>query len=103
MSNIGPELPPHLLAKRKRQAEDATPLPTTTAVSSSRHEVLDNESESDKRRRVIGPALPPATIETKPTNRAKESDSSSEDDFGPSLADTERQEVPQFECCSACA
>lgn len=82
----GPELPPHLLAKRKRQAEvNATPsLEVSTTHGKSPSSSPDSAS---KRRRVIGPAPPPAPLDERPTagpNVGTES-SDSEDDFGPSL------------------
>ena len=73
MSSIGPELPPHLLAKRKRQA-DAAEAPTA-------------EPASEKKRRVVGPAAPPAPIDELPTTAPDDDaeESSSDDDFGPAL------------------
>jgi hypothetical protein len=53
MSAAGPELPPHLLAKRKRQQEEAQKNnPSTTSGANQ---------DSPKRQRVTGPELPPAT------------------------------------------
>jgi hypothetical protein len=83
MSGIGPELPPHLLAKRKRQAdEDASPAPTVKADSPAR-----SPYAAEKRRRVIGPAAPPAALDEMPSKPAEseENSDSSDDDFGPSL------------------
>lgn len=90
MSGIGAELPPHLLAKRKRQqeeqAQDESPIASGAKRSSS-------PEGADKRRRVIGPAMPPAPLEERPTEPAttqpQEGESSSDDDdFGPSLPPT---------------
>lgn len=99
MSTAGPELPPHLLAKRKRQeSESHAPLPSPPPRSRS----SSVSSNSTKRRRILGPSLPPASLsELPPTapNPASLSESDSDDDFGPSLptdqplvAETLRQE-----------
>ncbi|KAK4550111.1 hypothetical protein LTR36_003078 [Oleoguttula mirabilis] len=85
MSGIGPALPPHLLAKRKRLQEDTVedaPITTSGAKRSP------SPTEGEKRRRVAGPAMPPASLDERPVepvNAAEESDSDDEDGFGPSL------------------
>jgi hypothetical protein len=91
MSGIGAELPPHLLAKRKRQQEenpqDAPPIASGAKQSPS-------PEGADKRRRVVGPAMPPAPLDQRPTEPAQpeEDDSSDDDDdFGPSLPPTGAQ------------
>jgi hypothetical protein len=81
MSSIGPELPPHLLAKRKRSVVEQ-PVENGT--------VEDKEPGSpkgDKRRRVMGPAMPPASLDELPHNPPQDEDesNSSDDDYGPSL------------------
>jgi len=85
MSSIGPELPPHLLAKRKRQAETED----TSAADSAKVKDRPRSPSSDgaeKRRRVVGPAPPPAPLDELPRTSAQdEEDSSSDDDYGPSL------------------
>lgn len=87
MSGIGAELPPHLLAKRKRQqdeqAQDAPPITSGAKRSPS-------PESAEKRRRVVGPAMPPAPLEQRPTEPAQqqEDESSDDDDFGPSLPPT---------------
>ncbi|KAF2403860.1 hypothetical protein EJ06DRAFT_297612 [Trichodelitschia bisporula] len=85
MSSIGPELPPHLLAKRKRQAEEAqtsTHSPTLGKNVSS----TSSPDAAEKRRRVMGPAPPPAPLAELPQTSANDDGSSSSDDeFGPSL------------------
>jgi hypothetical protein len=67
---IGPTLPPHL-AKRSRDASDDS----------------SSDNDTEKRRRVLGPAPPPGPIDERPQNPpAADSDSdsdSSDDDFGP--------------------
>ena len=86
MSIIGPELPPHLQTKRKRneeddKTEDISQTPPKRARSSSR-------GSEAKSRRVIGPAVPPAPLSERPTTSPKpdaDSSSSDDDDFGPSL------------------
>ncbi|KAG9690333.1 hypothetical protein KCU76_g8248, partial [Aureobasidium melanogenum] len=60
MSAAGPELPPHLLAKRKRQQdEEEKNQPATSSGANP-------ESPKDKRQKVAGPELPP-TASPKPT------------------------------------
>ena len=85
MSAIGPELPPHLLAKRKRiQEKEADDAPTT--ASGAKPSLSPDSSE--KRRRVIGPAMPPAPLDERPDEppeRFEESESEDEDGFGPTL------------------
>lgn len=81
MPTIGPDLPPHLLAKRKREAEAGAPtkVPEDSNARSS-------PEAGEKRRRVAGPAPPPAPLDELPTHSPEESDSSSsDDDFGPAL------------------
>ncbi|KAK7540735.1 uncharacterized protein J3D65DRAFT_251496 [Phyllosticta citribraziliensis] len=87
---IGPTLPPHLLAKRKREHGDddssssssSSPQPQN-ANSASRSSTPDGE----KRRRVQGPAPPPAPLNEMPSvgpdASESDSDSSSDDGFGP--------------------
>ncbi|KAI4268660.1 MAG: hypothetical protein LQ337_007718 [Flavoplaca oasis] len=93
MATVGPELPPHLLAKRKRQQEaeeQANPQRQPQSRSSS-----TSSTTSSKRRRTVGPAPPPAPISERPVsppspqNTTEDSpSSSSDDDFGPSLPPT---------------
>ncbi|KAK4690316.1 hypothetical protein P7C71_g6445, partial [Lecanoromycetidae sp. Uapishka_2] len=80
MSTVGPELPPHLQAKRKREDETFNNTPKRRRSSST-------SSNDAKLRRVIGPAPPPASLaELPPTAPDPNVDSdSSDDDFGPSL------------------
>ncbi|TIA66749.1 hypothetical protein D6C76_09083 [Aureobasidium pullulans] len=52
MSAAGPELPPHLLAKRKRQQEEGQKDQPATSSGANQ------ESPQDKRQRVAGPELP---------------------------------------------
>lgn len=101
MATAGPELPPHLLAKRKRQeSESHAPIPSPPPRSRS----SSVSSSSAKRRRILGPSLPPALLSELPStdpNPASHSDESdSDDDFGPSLptdqpseAETQRQQT----------
>lgn len=86
MSTAGPELPPHLLAKRKRQeSESHAPLPSPPSKSRS----SSVSSSAAKRRRVLGPSLPSGVLSELPStdpDPARLSDESdSDDDFGPSL------------------
>ncbi|KAF2164090.1 hypothetical protein M409DRAFT_25437 [Zasmidium cellare ATCC 36951] len=85
MSGIGADLPPHLLAKRKRQEEEAESDAPTTASGAKRPSSPD---EPEKRRKVLGPAMPPAPLDERPTappDAEDEDSSDDDDDFGPSL------------------
>ncbi|KAK6505377.1 hypothetical protein TWF481_007283 [Arthrobotrys musiformis] len=112
MSDIGPALPPHLLAKRKRQQEEAEKAAAaaatvvapkesegktsqeTVAATAPKNDVDENP---EKRRRVMGPYMP-APIDQMPSrgpdedddkkggnDHNDEDDSSSGDEIGPSL------------------
>ncbi|KAH0556764.1 hypothetical protein GP486_005447 [Trichoglossum hirsutum] len=87
MSACGPELPPHLLAKRKRQAEEENAAPAPSDASDSRDSGPSISDGAEKRRRAIGPVLPPAGLEEQPTDAPNSSgeDDSSDDEIGPSL------------------
>lgn len=84
MSGIGAELPPHLLAKRKRQQEEQASVEPTITSGAKRSPSPDGP---EKRRRVIGPAMPPAPLDQRPEEppNADDDSSSDDDDFGPSL------------------
>ena len=91
MSTMGPELPPHLLAKRKRQMGDGnSEKPATLPATSSEPE--------QKRKRTIGPAAPPNLLSEKPSESPAaslhEEGSDSDDDYGPAPST-----VPQPEVC----
>ncbi|RMZ85282.1 hypothetical protein DV738_g178, partial [Chaetothyriales sp. CBS 135597] len=68
MPVVGPQLPPHLADKRKRDDSDDSSdeggelQPSTQSPDSS---------SSAKRPRVIGPALPPAPLDERPTSTPK--------------------------------
>ena len=84
MPSIGPELPPHLVPKRKREDEDDNDQDSRVPTTSPRSRSSSNEG--DKRRRFVGPAPPPAPLDERPTSKASpELDSDSDDDFGPAL------------------
>ncbi|SMR52753.1 unnamed protein product [Zymoseptoria tritici ST99CH_1E4] len=85
MSGIGAELPPHLLAKRKRQQDEDADVAPTTASGAKR---ASSPDEPDKRQRVIGPAMPPAPLDQRPShppNTIEDDSSDEDDDFGPAL------------------
>src|SRR5438552_18603221 len=92
MSSVGPQLPPHILAKRKRELEEEEK--DKRAAEKTQSSPSSSGDGLEKKRRVIGPSLPPASLEElppgKPTtlNAGEESndtDSSSDDEFGPAL------------------
>ncbi|CAK4030786.1 Hypothetical predicted protein [Lecanosticta acicola] len=85
MSGIGAELPPHLLAKRKRQQEEEAEDAPATASGAKRSA---SPNEPEKRRKVMGPAMPPAPLEERPSEPpppTEEDSSDDDDDFGPAL------------------
>ena len=106
MSAVGPQLPPHLLAKRKREDDDSHyPSPSLTKSATVSPGSDDTKrrrthgpllpyttsppgspspaSNDQKSVRTIGPSLPPAPLDTLPTATIDNNDSS-DDDFGPS-------------------
>lgn len=92
MSGIGPSLPPHLLEKRKRKQEDAAPDAPPTASGAKRS---PSPEGAEKRRKIAGPAMPPAPLDERPPEPAAttvkngdgddDSSSDDDDDFGPAL------------------
>ena len=83
MSKVGPELPPHLLIKRKREEdiEDQTQINAQSRSASS-----SSSDTGEKRRRIVGPAAPPAPLDERPdTTAAQASEISSDEDIGPAL------------------
>lgn len=82
MPTVGPELPPHLTAKRKRPAdEEGDQAASDRRISRSRSSSSDG---GQKRPWVIGPSLPPAALDELPTlKRNLNAESDSDDDFGP--------------------
>jgi len=93
MSDIGPTLPPHLLAKRKRQQEEASQDGPATDSGAKR---ARSPNADEKRRKVMGPAMPPASLDERPTHapNAAETDSDDDDDdLGPALPKDETDEV----------
>ncbi|QDS67870.1 hypothetical protein FKW77_007901 [Venturia effusa] len=86
MCSIGPDLPPHLVAKRKRQTEEDEAAASKGAKESQIPPPRSPDG-GEKRRRVMGPAPPPAPLDQLPRQPAQEKDdsSSSDDEWGPSL------------------
>ena len=80
---IGPQLPPSLLDKRKRDNED----------QESDRQSSSSPDSTSKSQRVVGPTLPPAPLDERPPhsppqsgkNDSGDESSSDEDDFGPAL------------------
>src|SRR5205823_3858946 len=94
MDDVGPQLPPHLIAKRKRQQEEAERASKEAKIVPKPSDNLallvdQDHNDSSKRRRVVGPSLPPALIEEiplqGPDGASEGEDSSSDDEIGPSL------------------
>lgn len=92
MSAIGPDLPPHLLAKRKRQREESVEDRTSRTSGAKHEETFDVK---DKKPRTIGPSMPPASLEERPDQAAnvQEADSDDDDDLGPALPTIAASEV----------
>ncbi|KIW21279.1 hypothetical protein PV08_01859 [Exophiala spinifera] len=97
MSSVGPQLPPEL-QKRKRSAdededddEQGSSSDASTGPLPQRPASKKSSSPSPKRSRVIGPTLPPAPLDERPStppplDEGEESESSDDDDeFGPRL------------------
>lgn len=93
MPGVGPQLPPEL-PKRKRSIDDDGNQNDSSPSASDGHQPAPPPKESEtipspKRSRVIGPTLPPAPLEERPSTPAQEdsseSESSDDDGFGPSL------------------
>lgn len=77
MPSIGPQIPPHV--QTKRGISDVADSGTRKSESSS-------PEGASKRRRIVGPTAPPAPLSERPTRSADdESDSSSDDGYGPAL------------------
>jgi len=94
MSASGPELPPHLLAKRKRAQEESAQDEASRPSGAKRAKTPESEQ---KRKRVVGPAPPPAPLDERPSvpTRNDGDSSSDEDDFGPALPSIGDAEKPQ--------
>jgi hypothetical protein len=85
MPDIGPELPAHLLAKRKRKQEEAAEAPSVTASGAK---ISSSPDGGEKRRKVMGPAVPPAPLDErpeKPVQSVEDAESDDDDGFGPAL------------------
>ena len=82
MPSVGPQLPAHLIPKRKREEDGTSSSPKSAPRSRS-----SSADSASKQQRIIGPALPPAPLSERPTTPPSPaySSSSSDDDFGPSL------------------
>ena len=92
MASIGPPLPAHLL-KRKRSIDHDGPDPPTSSKSRS------PSVDSARKRRVLGPATPPANLDERPASSPsaspeptedQEASSDSDSDFGPAPATTKK-------------
>ncbi|KAI9681007.1 MAG: hypothetical protein M1829_001087 [Trizodia sp. TS-e1964] len=86
MTPAGPELPPQLSAKRKHEERNAD----EESSKSTPPPALGSPNLGDKRRRVMGPSLPPAPLDEMPEASASgredvDTSSSDDDDIGPAL------------------
>lgn len=85
MAPMGPQLPPHLVIKRKApdDLQDTANTPPKRSKSNSVSE------DNTIKRPIIGPSRPPADLSELPTTDPNvvegDDSSSSDDDFGPSL------------------
>jgi len=80
---VGPQIPPHILAKRKRKAEEEA----AAREAAKSAELTKSDEEAAKKRRTVGPASPPAPLEERPLEPPNDDvdENSSDDDIGPSL------------------
>jgi len=84
MSTVGHQQASYLPTKRKRKDEDDE-APNTSQTPPKRARSSSSGDEA-RPRRIIGPAAPPANLSELPTTSPEpDSDSSEDDDFGPSL------------------
>ena len=104
MSPVGPQLPPHLQTKRKRDEEEDNLHDTSSATPKRARSASSSDEQAP--RRTIGPTAPPAPLSERPDREpgadADSGSSSDDDDFGPSLppaqgsamqiAETQRQQ-----------
>ena len=96
MSSIGPELPPHLQAKRKRQEADTDQLRASVLLLNANSG--SGTEGGEKRQRILGPSLPPAPIDQRPSTPPDvEQDSDSDDDLGPALPSAQGLETQRAE------
>ena len=86
MASVGPQLPPSLAVKRKRD-EESDAVNDHSHTSTPPQDRPATPDSAAKRPRTIGPTLPPASLDTRPADGPDgDSDTSSDDDdFGPSL------------------
>ncbi|KAI9720050.1 MAG: hypothetical protein M1812_003177 [Candelaria pacifica] len=104
MSTAGPELPPHLVSKRKRQA--ATDEKDSPARSSSPSSRSSSNESAGKRQRIVGPSLPPAPLAELPHLKSDRQDTDSsedDDDFGPALPSGQGQTSEYHTQAARCA
>ncbi|MCJ1380813.1 hypothetical protein MMC17_003922 [Xylographa soralifera] len=96
MSRVGPELPPHLAAKRKRKDNEEEKRPAR-AHPTSRSQSSSNDG-AGKNKRILGPSLPPANLDERPTTAPSGvDDSDSDDDIGPALPPSPGHYDPEVE------
>lgn len=85
----------HVHMKRKHEAADDGEGPSQTTSQSKSCSSSHSPDGGEKRRRVLGPSLPPAPLEERPTTDPEDNDSaSSEDEFGPALPAKSESQVP---------
>lgn len=87
MPPVGPQLPPHLQNKRKRDGAESR---SSDSSSDDEGPALPPADAAAKKRRVMGPAPPPAPLEEKPPESPSGGESSSDEDsdYGPAMPGT---------------
>ncbi|KAI9842262.1 MAG: hypothetical protein M1838_003189 [Thelocarpon superellum] len=91
MPAIGPTLPPSLAAKRKHEEDDEELGPARPPAADEDGRRSVSPATAEKRRRVLGPSLPPPSGSNPVAERAPsppregDDESSSDDGFGPAL------------------
>ena len=84
MPLVGPELPPHLAAKRKRHTEEQDEQPT--AIQGAGPSRAPSSGTGHKHQRFLGPTLPPAPLDERLASKPEIIDESdSDNDVGPAL------------------
>ena len=82
MAQARPELPPHLPVKRKHEQHADCRVEYSTALH--RDSTSPGSEGSHKKPRIIGPSMPPASLDERPSESHREEEASdSDDELGP--------------------